>query len=629
MRTATALLLAVLVLSGGHQAFGQKIDYRFNVPTSEDFFAPYTVGLQSGARDVAGPYDLDGDGVVEVLVADYSGGGRVHVLESVGVDTWELVYSTPALDSTATTNNIRAIAGGDMDGDGMGEIYFLAGRNYDENNPNIDKLPPGLYIFEAQGNDDFGSEPTTIWEFDGDLPDRWRTEQMIAMDIDGDGGDELLISNNGGDNRYDNWYVIGATDINDTFPTIVQELRLSSRASEDFDPVDRGGGSPYSMVPGDLDGDGNIEILLHSWNAFNLTNVRVTGPNQYVAPDENATNVFLHASAPDDHVAFFGCTGVDINGDGDTEVYCPNLQTGAVTVINYESGENALEITADNVSVGIIPGFSTLGLTAGDLDGDGNIGLIGTARGYSAADFEAGNPAAWIHYVEYIGGDVEDPASYSPVVEIVSPSDNYDAFHQIVAADETITYSDAAVDARNPLDVSLGNSNPEFASKFAFLGDVDGDGENEVAFGIQGVPDSLYVLNAITEDSLTVASVSPNTHRIFMRVLAGSATGVSVEEDRIILPSDYKLHENYPNPFNPTTTIAFTLPIDKRVSVKVYDITGRLVRTLVNGQAYPAGTHEVTWDGTSDAGQTVASGTYLYSLEYGSFRQTRKMVLIK
>jgi flagellar hook assembly protein FlgD len=89
------------------------------------------------------------------------------------------------------------------------------------------------------------------------------------------------------------------------------------------------------------------------------------------------------------------------------------------------------------------------------------------------------------------------------------------------------------------------------------------------------------------------------------------------------------LESNYPNPFNPTTNIRFTLPIDKAVSVRVYDMTGRLVKTLVNQQLLAQGTHTVQWDGTNSFGAQVASGNYIYSLEYGNFRQSKTMVLVK
>jgi hypothetical protein len=124
------------------------------------------------------------------------------VIENVMPNTWELVYSTPWLDSTATTNNIRAIAGGDLDGDGFGEIVFLSGREFSETNPNIDDLPVGIYVFENIGDNDFGTAPVSVYEFDDNLPDRWRAEQMVIADIDGDGLEELMFGNNGASSTF-------------------------------------------------------------------------------------------------------------------------------------------------------------------------------------------------------------------------------------------------------------------------------------------------------------------------------------------------------------------------------------------------------------------------------------------
>lgn len=627
MRKATTLL-CMLLFAG--TAFGQQVDYALELEASDDINAGYRVNVQSGARDIAGPYDLDGDGLMEVLAADYTGGGRVHVIENKGVDTWELVYSTPVLDSTGTSNNIRAITGGDLDGDGMGEIYFLAGRGYSATNPNIDTYVPGLYVFEAMGDDDFGTAPTSIYEFSGDLPDRWRAEDMIAMDVDGDGLDEVMFGNNGSDNRYDNWYVIGVTgDIGTGFEVFVEEVRLSSRGTEDFDPVGRGGGSPYGMVPVDLDGDGGYEIVMHSWNAYNFTNAQAIGENLYEAPTETSENIFLQASAPDDHVAFFGCVMADIDQNGDGEVVCPNLQTGDASVINYEAGEDVLQITMDNIGLGIIDGLSTLGIGAGDLDGDGQMELFGTGPGYSDVNaFNTSSPA-WVSVAEYMGGDVEDPASYSAVQDLVSNEAPYTAFHTLITMAGQDSTIDNFINATDPLDVTIGGSDPEFASKFAYLGDVDGDGSNELAFGIQGVKDTLYTIREVAADSFIVENAVINENRTFLRIVSGSGTGVNVEEDKIVLPSDYRLEGNYPNPFNPSTTIRFTLPIDKQISVRVYDVAGRLVKTLIDGQRYTQGTHQVTWDGTNQGGAQVASGTYVYSLEYGNFRQSQTMVLVK
>ncbi len=96
------------------------------------------------------------------------------------------------------------------------------------------------------------------------------------------------------------------------------------------------------------------------------------------------------------------------------------------------------------------------------------------------------------------------------------------------------------------------------------------------------------------------------------------------------LPKAFVLAQNAPNPFNPATTISYSVQqgATVEVSLKVYDIRGRLVTTLVN-EIKDAGTYTVFWEGTSDSGQKIASGVYFYRLQAGEFTQTRKMVLLK
>ena len=94
------------------------------------------------------------------------------------------------------------------------------------------------------------------------------------------------------------------------------------------------------------------------------------------------------------------------------------------------------------------------------------------------------------------------------------------------------------------------------------------------------------------------------------------------------LPQVLALHGNVPNPFNPVTTIKYDLPQPSRVRLEVFDVAGRLVRTLVTGQM-PAGRHEAVWDGRSDSGAGVASGSYFYRLDAGGQVLTHKMLLIK
>ncbi|MFA5668481.1 MAG: T9SS type A sorting domain-containing protein [Balneolaceae bacterium] len=101
-------------------------------------------------------------------------------------------------------------------------------------------------------------------------------------------------------------------------------------------------------------------------------------------------------------------------------------------------------------------------------------------------------------------------------------------------------------------------------------------------------------------------------------------TPVSNEDFGNSTPSRFKLEQNYPNPFNPTTNINFTIQKTGNVTLKVYDITGREVATLVNNTRYVSGSHMVTFDASN-----LASGVYLYSLQADGVRLTNKMTLIK
>ena len=94
------------------------------------------------------------------------------------------------------------------------------------------------------------------------------------------------------------------------------------------------------------------------------------------------------------------------------------------------------------------------------------------------------------------------------------------------------------------------------------------------------------------------------------------------------IPSSFSLYQNYPNPFNPTTTLQYDLPMDGLVNITIYDMLGNIISQLVNEVQNP-GIKTVKWDATNNKGQPVSAGVYLYSIEAGEFRQTKKMILLK
>ena len=94
------------------------------------------------------------------------------------------------------------------------------------------------------------------------------------------------------------------------------------------------------------------------------------------------------------------------------------------------------------------------------------------------------------------------------------------------------------------------------------------------------------------------------------------------------VPDATFLEQNFPNPFNPSTNIAFGLESPQHVSLRIYDTAGRLVRTLVD-ESMPAGRYEASWNGSDGSGTAAASGVYFYRLSAGDFLETRKMILLR
>ena len=94
------------------------------------------------------------------------------------------------------------------------------------------------------------------------------------------------------------------------------------------------------------------------------------------------------------------------------------------------------------------------------------------------------------------------------------------------------------------------------------------------------------------------------------------------------LPHAFNVYNNYPNPFNPVTTLRYDLPEDALVNITIYDIMGRIVRTLINSQQN-AGFKSIQWNATNNVGTPLSAGLYLYKIQADNFVQTRKMVLLK
>ncbi len=107
-----------------------------------------------------------------------------------------------------------------------------------------------------------------------------------------------------------------------------------------------------------------------------------------------------------------------------------------------------------------------------------------------------------------------------------------------------------------------------------------------------------------------------------------NANGSEGEASATVLPKEFALRQNAPNPFNPSTSISYDLPKACNVQLDIYNVLGQQVKTLVSGYQ-EAGSQSIIWDGTNHVGSSVASGIYFYRITAGDFSATKKMMMLK
>ncbi len=274
-------------------------------------------------------------------------------------------------------------------------------------------------------------------------------------------------------------------------------------------------------------------------------------------------------------------------------------------------------------------------IAPGDFNGDGVVDLAVTLVFHSNFETDQGSEVVRIYQGgSYINSEVDgkiflrakdfasttftenvDTLRISRSVIMSVPDQNNDGADELMLSTGGFNTTNAAVYFGGDLDtmgtnigILLKAPNPSLGlgpnAKGVFaVGDFNGDKKND------------YLLPQVRDYNFLTDPVYIFTSDQFL---------VNTEEQQITQISDFSLDQNYPNPFNPTSIISFNLPIASSVSLKVYDVTGRLVATLINNQKETAGTHSITLNAKG-----WASGVYFYRLEADGFVETKKLTLIK
>jgi hypothetical protein len=190
------------------------------------------------------------------------------------------------------------------------------------------------------------------------------------------------------------------------------------------------------------------------------------------------------------------------------------------------------------------------------------------------------------------------------------------------------------------LNSNIDSTNADTIQTLAWVSDIVAD-IYRVQLSLDNFGEDVVLDTLITDTLIIIDSLLPESNysvRVRGENEAGQGlwsdtlnfTTIFLESDKekSFLPKKFALHQNFPNPFNPITTLRYDLPEDSFVKITVYDILGNVVNNILN-QKEESGYKLVQWNAINNQGQPVSAGLYLYSIEAGEFRKTKKMILLK
>lgn len=504
--------------------------------------------------------DTDQDGWGEFLCAyTDKDSNYITMFEATGDNTYELVWSWLY---PVSSNSFAGITVGDLDNNGVVEIITTL--------PSLtspDANPPRLWVFEwngVVGENKYGryngDEVGPTNVWNFDLPNDTDFRPYSLTIEDID---------NDGKNELVTGVRMGGRGREVMVSSVTGQFQAFGVWQIEYNLQGLSGGSLYSVTTGDLDGDNKNEIYAMIWNQFTLKIIECQGDKDYTMAAELDQ---IYADQGIDYGALEGIRVADVNNDGTNELYIAGTEPEN-TVFIITGISDVSTITKDDVvELMHLPrkGDGKLRtLHIADPDNDGNMDLM-----------IAGERNGRIYDVEYKGSG--DPAD----------SSNW----EINVAFDIWDYSGFSPDSTPTISPRLFYGSP--------ASDMDNDGKNEYAF-----------VNYSSD--FTVWS---DDGTVFILEAENQSTAVGKDE---INPGNFELSQNYPNPFNPSTIINYEIPEEAFVSLKVYDMLGNEVATLVNENRH-AGKNKATFNASN-----LSAGVYFYTLRTGNYSATKKMMLIK
>jgi hypothetical protein len=531
-------------------------------------YAPQVTYSTGGYPLYLFPADFDDDGDIDIAVPS-SNDDDIRIFRNNGSGAF------PAWTDYATDTYPSSIDGGDLDGDG--DIDLVTGSGSDV----AVLLNTGSGAFPSFEEYGTGSPVIRAYLFDADN-DGALDVGAVQVNLD-----RVVVLMNSGTGTFS------------TGSTMVT------------------GDQPNYMCASDFDDDGDLDIAVGNRGDSDVSYFRGGGNGFFTA-----MGTFPVAGTPVEIVA------ADLDADGDMDLATANYSTDNISLLlNNGSGS-----FASGGSFGT--GDGTYGLCAADLDGNGTMDLVSTNFGSDNASVLTNvNVTCASLPITATGIDIPFVARGDTIAVMNFSSEALDSVRvclypgQLPSALPAGTdwvprlYSITPYPAAAAFDVDL--------TLFYEQSEFDASGLAE-----EWVLHAYRYNNGMAAWEMAEGTVNTETNAVVCDgVTAFSQWGFSdsealVDDEIDPVPAATALCQNFPNPFNPSTRIEYSIHKDTYVKLSVYDVLGREVRVLVDARE-KAGYKSVSWNGKDNAGGEAASGVYFYRLVAGEFVETRKMILLR
>ena len=568
------LLSFAFFFLGNSLLLSTDIDSSFSIKWHNDSWGAGGLFPAGPPWNMVGPYDFDNDGYGDFVVSSSYAGqycNGVYHYEAASNDSIDIRWVYTFYDLSCDYDAYSSVAVGDLDGDNNKEIISLV-----DTSPGISGQN-GLQVFEwSPDSMSFLSSPSYTWDMG--LDSVWEAAQILVEDLDGDDKDEVIISimdgpwaqlGIGGSSRlmiFELDTIVFDTTYNDD--ETINTINDSAIFTIEFEDSSWTNWSGYNISTGDLDNDGLTEIYTVAFDFYHVIVFENTLANEY----EYQTDFYVSSEAFE-----YGNQSIiitDINRDGINELFAATSGTkDGETLLApgklYGAGDindvSLLTFSDFNYFASYQGGLRQI--ATGDADNDGNSNL-----------YLAGHYDESLYDWEFVGQDPVDVSNYT----------------------ERVIFMDDTTD-----DGGFGLDQGKVRVAKVFAGDLDNDEVGDLVF--------------------SSASFAADKPHIFFLEHSGI---LNVEFEEKTIPGQISILQNYPNPFNSTTKFIYTINSPGIVSLKIYNVMGKLVRTIF--QEYKEeGTFEVHWNGLDDNHQNISSGIYFYRFSMEGKSYTKKMILSK